>query len=117
MVIQGSACSFAMRRSGRSLPPSGLAGPAWCAARDGQLRGWFGVCRPSVNRTLAPPEEAEVPGVSLTGSRLYRQTEVLAIGVIMETVAAIVIAAGAAVLVILAIIFVVGMGWYISSSL
>jgi hypothetical protein len=62
--------------SGRSLPLS-VAGPAWCAARDGQLCGWFGVCRPH-NRTLAPPEEAEVPGVSLTGGRLYRQMEVIA---------------------------------------
>ncbi len=44
-----------------------LTRPDWCAARDGQLWGWLGVCRPPVNRTLAPPEEANVPGMSLTG--------------------------------------------------
>jgi hypothetical protein len=47
-----------------------LAGPAWRAARDGQLRGRCGVCRPPMNRTLALPQEAKVPGVSLPGGRL-----------------------------------------------
>jgi hypothetical protein len=70
-----------------------------------------------MNRTLAPPEEAKVPGPSLTGGRLYRQMEAITIGDMMETVAAILIAAGAVALVFLAIFFVVGVGWFIDSSL
>lgn len=110
------------RRSGRSSPPSaglGLLGalPAWCTARDGQLWGWFAVCRLRMNRTLGPPEEAKVPSVSLTGRGLYRQVEVITIGGMMETVAAILIAAGVVALVFLGIIFVVGVGWFIDSFL
>jgi len=42
--------------------------------------GWSGVCRSPMNRTLAPQEEAKVPGVILTGGGLYRQMEVITIG-------------------------------------
>ena len=42
--------------------------------------GWFGVCRPLMNRTLAPPDEAKVPSVSLTGGGLCGQIEVITIG-------------------------------------
>jgi hypothetical protein len=70
-----------------------------------------------VNGTLAPPEEAKVPGVRLTGGRLYGQTEVIPKGGMMETVAAILIAVGAVALLVLALIIVVGAGWFISSSL
>jgi len=70
-----------------------------------------------MNRTSVPPEEAKVPGVSPTGGRLYRQMEVITLGDKMETVAAILIAAGAVALVFLAIFFVVGVGWFTDSSL
>ncbi len=43
--------------------------------------------------------------------------EAIPIGGMMETVAAILIAAGGAALVILGIIFVLGAGWFILSSL
>ncbi len=43
--------------------------------------------------------------------------EIITIGGMMETVAAILIAAGVAALVILGIIFVLGLGWFILSSL
>ncbi len=43
--------------------------------------------------------------------------EAIPIGGMMETVAAILIAAGVAVLVILGLIFVLGVGWFILSSL
>jgi hypothetical protein len=55
--------------------------------------------------------------MSLTGDRLYSQMEAMTLGGMMETVAAILIAAGAVALVFLAIIFVVGVGWFIQSSL
>jgi acyl-CoA synthetase (AMP-forming)/AMP-acid ligase II len=45
-----------------------------------RLWGWFGVCEPPVNRTLAPPEEAKVPGVSPTGRGFCRQMEIITIG-------------------------------------
>jgi hypothetical protein len=96
--------------------PASLPRYPWCAARDGPLWGWYGVCRPPLNRTLAPPGEAKVPGVSLPGGRLYRQMKVIAKGGMMETVAAILIAAGAAALVILGLIFVVGAAWFALSS-
>jgi hypothetical protein len=69
-----------------------------------------------MNRTLAPPEEAKVPGVSLAGSGPCRQVEVIAIGGMMETVAAILIAVGAAILIVLGLIFVVGVAWFTLSS-
>jgi hypothetical protein len=53
--------------------------------------------------------------VRLTGDGLCRQVEVLTIGAMMESVAAILIAAGVIVLIILGIIFVVGVGWFIQS--
>lgn len=71
-----------------------------------------------MSRTLAHPEEAKVPGVSLPRGRLsnkrgglYRQMEVT------MAVAAILLGVCAVALVILGIIFVVGAGWFISSSL
>jgi hypothetical protein len=70
-----------------------------------------------VNRTLAAPGEAKVPGVSLTGGRRCRQMEVLAIGGMMETIAAMLIAVGAVTVVTLALIFVVGAGWFIQAFL
>jgi hypothetical protein len=69
-----------------------------------------------MNRTLAQPEEAKVPGVSLTGSGLYRQRAVMPIGGMMETVAAILIGAGAFALVIVGFIVVVAVGWFIQAS-
>ena len=85
----------------------------------GRLRGWFGVCRPPMDRTLAPPEEAKVPGVSSTGDRLsnspggglYRQMEVITM-----VVAAILLGLGAVVLVFLGLAFLVGLAWFIASS-
>ena len=67
-------------------------------------------------RTLAPPEEAKVPGVSLAGSGLYRQMEVTTIGDMMETFAAILIGIGAFAAVILGFIIVVAAGWFIQAS-
>jgi hypothetical protein len=69
-----------------------------------------------MNRTLAQPEEAKVPGVSLTRSGLYRQRAVMPIGGMMETVAAILIGAGAFALVIVGFIVVVAVGWFIQAS-
>jgi hypothetical protein len=69
-----------------------------------------------MNRTLAPPEEAEVPGVSLTGGGLYRQIELITIGAMMETVAAILVGAGCFALVIVGFIVVVAVGWFIQAS-
>lgn len=104
------------RKSGRSVPPSawlGLIG----APRDGHLWSWFSVCRPPVNVTLAPPNETKVPGVSLRGGPLCRQMKIIAIGGMMETVAAILIAAGVGTLVLLGILFVMGVGWFIMARL
>ncbi len=56
-------------------------------------------------------------GSTVNGGGLYRQMEIITIGGIMETVAAILIAAGVAALVILGIIVVLGAGWFILSSL
>jgi len=69
-----------------------------------------------MNRTSAPPEEAKVPGVSLTGGGLCRQIEVTPIGGMMETFAAILIGAGAVALVFVALVFVVAAGWFIQAS-
>jgi hypothetical protein len=71
-----------------------------------------------MNRTLALPEEAKVPSVSLTGGRLsnkrggglYRQMEVITM-----TVAAILIGACAVALVFLGIFFVLGVAFFIAS--
>ena len=103
VLIGLSLCMLALRRPQRSPassaqscctrccsspgcgPPSRtwrrfLRQPHAEVARHGQLRGWNGVCRPLMDRTLAPPEEAKVPGVSLTAGRLSRQMEVITIG-------------------------------------
>lgn len=69
-----------------------------------------------MNRTLASPEEAKVPGVSLTGGGLCGQMEVITIGVMMETVAAILIGAGAFAGVIVGFIVVVAVGWFFQAS-
>jgi hypothetical protein len=64
--------------------------------------------------TLAPLEEAKVPGVSLTGDGFYSGWRYHDRGM-METVAAILIAGGAVALIILALIFVVAAGWFIQA--
>ena len=69
-----------------------------------------------MNRTLAPPDEAKVPGVSLIGGGLCKQIEVTPIGGMMETVVAILIGAGAIALVFVALIVVVAAGWFIQAS-
>jgi hypothetical protein len=69
-----------------------------------------------MNRTLAPPEEAKVPGLSLTGGGLCRQMKVTPIGGMMETFAAILIGAGAFALVIVGFIVIVAVGWFIQAS-
>jgi uncharacterized membrane-anchored protein len=69
-----------------------------------------------MNRTLAPSEEAKVPGVSLTAGGVCRQMAVTTIGDIMETFAALVIGAGAIAGVILVGIIVVAVGWFIQAS-
>lgn len=69
-----------------------------------------------MNRTLALPGEAKVPGVSLQGGGLCRQMEVIPVGGMMETIAAILIGAGAFALVIVGFIVVVAVGWFIQAS-
>jgi hypothetical protein len=69
-----------------------------------------------MNGTLAPSEEAKVPGVSLTGGGVCRQMEVTTIGDMMETFAAILIGIGAFAAVILGFIIVVAAGWFIQAS-
>lgn len=78
------------------------------------------MCRPPMNRTLAPPEEAKVPGVSLPGCRRYNERGVelhRQMEVITMAVAAILLAVGFIALIVLGLIFVVGVGWFIMSSL
>jgi len=43
-----TVCAARLRRRAQIGPivvALSLVRPAWCAARDGQLWGWFGVCR------------------------------------------------------------------------
>jgi hypothetical protein len=69
-----------------------------------------------MNRTLALPEEAKVPGVSLTKDGLYGQMKVITIGDTMETFAAILIGIGAFAGVILGFIVIVAAGWFFQAS-
>jgi hypothetical protein len=123
MVIQRSVCAFAVQRSCRARTRMGsvIGLHLRAAPRAGWAAlGWFGVCGPARNRTLALPEEAKVPGVSLTGGStlkqtgggLYRQMEVITMAV-----AAMFIAAGVSAVVLLGILVLMGVGWFISSSL
>jgi hypothetical protein len=68
------------------------------------------------DRTLAPPKKAKAPGTSLTADGLYGQMEVTTIGDMMETLAALLIGAGAIAGVILATIIVVAAGWFFQAS-
>jgi len=68
------------------------------------------------DRTLVPPEEAKGPGASLTADGLYGQMRVTTIGDMMETLAVLLIGAGAIVGVILATIIVVAAGWFFQAS-
>jgi hypothetical protein len=67
-------------------------------------------------RTLSPAEKTKAPGASLTADGLYGQMEVTTIGDMMETLAALLIGAGAIVGVILAAIIVVAAGWFFQAS-
>jgi hypothetical protein len=80
--------------------------------------GLPGVRRPAENRTLAPAGRGQGPwsepdgGPTVTGSGLYRQTEMITMAV-----AAILLAVGFTALIVLGLILVVGVGWFIMSSL
>ncbi len=60
-------------RIGQIVAAFSLVRPAWCAARDGQLWVWFGVCRALTNRTLTPPEEAKGPWCELDRGSTLKQ--------------------------------------------